>query len=98
MQHSHRQLLFRQLHGHACLPTQVSFDQDIVLSQMNEYEILQLLMGDCREKLQVYQLSNEEDIKLSQVGRGNCYTTAPDWAWVCQEACGQLSPLQHEVA
>jgi hypothetical protein len=32
---------------------QVSFDRDLVLSQLNEYEILQLLMGDCRERLQV---------------------------------------------
>ena len=45
----------------------VSFEQDIVLSQMNEYEVLQLLMGDCRERLAVYASSLEEDIKNSQV-------------------------------
>ena len=39
---------------------------------MNEYEILQILMGDCREKLQAYTLSLEEDIKLMQVCEGGC--------------------------
>lgn len=38
-----------------------------MLSQMNEYEVLQLIMGDCREKLQEYALTQEEDIKESQV-------------------------------
>jgi len=44
----------------------VSFEQDVVLSQLNEYEILQLLMGDCRERLQAYATSYEEDIKANQ--------------------------------
>jgi len=44
----------------------VSFEQDVVLSQMNEYEILQLIMGDCREKLQGYAATYEEDIKVAQ--------------------------------
>lgn len=44
----------------------VSFEKDVELSQMNEYEILQLLMGDCRERLQAYTLSTEEDVKLAQ--------------------------------
>lgn len=48
----------------------VSFDQDMVLSQMNEYEVLQLLMGDCRERLQAYKLTLEEDIKTVQQGAG----------------------------
>lgn len=48
--------------------SQVSFEQDIILSQMNEYEVLQLLMGDCRERLAVYSSSLEEDIKIGQVG------------------------------
>ncbi len=39
---------------------------------MNEYEVLQLLMGDCRERLAVYSKSTEEDIKIAQVG-----------GWVC---------------
>lgn len=44
----------------------MSFDQDVVLSQMNEYEVLQLLMGDCRERLSAYPTSFEEDIKSAQ--------------------------------
>lgn len=44
----------------------VSFEQDVVMSQMNEYEVLQLLMGDCRERLAEYTLSLEEDIKINQ--------------------------------
>ena len=44
----------------------VSFEQDVVLSQMNEYEVLQLLMGDCRERLAMYASSLEEDIKNGQ--------------------------------
>ena len=45
---------------------QVSFDKDVELTQMNEYEILQILMGDCRERLAAYKLSFEEDVKLAQ--------------------------------
>lgn len=33
---------------------------------MNEYEVLQLLMGDCREGLAAYRTSLEEDTKLLQ--------------------------------
>jgi hypothetical protein len=33
---------------------QVSFDRDVVISQNNEYEILQLMMGDCRDRLSNY--------------------------------------------
>jgi len=47
---------------------QVNFEQDIMLSDLNEYEILQILMGDCRERLQAYPMSVEEEIKYSQVG------------------------------
>ncbi len=32
----------------------MSFDRDVVISQNNEYEILQLMMGDCRERLSNY--------------------------------------------
>jgi hypothetical protein len=46
----------------------VSFESDTQLSQINEYEVLQLLMGDCRDKLQAYRLSTEEEVKYSQVG------------------------------
>eukprot|EP00882_Tetradesmus_deserticola_P007360 GHRQ01007754.1.p1 GENE.GHRQ01007754.1~~GHRQ01007754.1.p1 ORF type:complete len:476 (+),score=189.66 GHRQ01007754.1:146-1573(+) len=48
----------------------VNFEQDTVISQMNEYEVLQLLMGECRESLAAYKTSLEEDTKLAQVGRG----------------------------
>lgn len=44
----------------------VSFDSDVVVSQMNEYEVLQLLMGECREKLAAYKTSTEEEIKALQ--------------------------------
>lgn len=44
----------------------ISFQEDVVLSQMNEYEVLQLLMGDCRERLALYSKSLEEDIKINQ--------------------------------
>ena len=36
-----------------CMP-QVSFDRDVIISQNNEYEILQLMMSDCRERLSQY--------------------------------------------
>ena len=41
----------------------VSFEEDIIISQENEYEILQLLMGDLRESLQNYETGMEEDVK-----------------------------------
>lgn len=44
----------------------VSFSKDTVVSQMNEYEILQLLMGDCRERLAQYKNNAEEDTKMLQ--------------------------------
>lgn len=44
----------------------VSFEQDVVLSDLNEYEVLQLLMGDCREKIAKYGSSSEEDVKSLQ--------------------------------
>lgn len=46
----------------------VSFEKDIILSQMNEYEVLQLLMGDCRERLQGYTYTLEEELKVVQGG------------------------------
>ena len=33
----------------------ISFERDTVVSQNNEYEILQLMMGDCRERLAAYE-------------------------------------------
>jgi histone-lysine N-methyltransferase SETD3 len=44
----------------------VNFEQDVIINQMNEYEVLQLLMGDCREGLAAYKTSLEEDTKLLQ--------------------------------
>ena len=32
------------------LPVQVTFDQDVIISVENEYEVLQLLMGDLRDR------------------------------------------------
>lgn len=49
------------------VPHQVTFEQDVIVSQMNEYEVLQLLMGECRESLAAYKTSLEEDTKLLQV-------------------------------
>lgn len=44
----------------------VSFEDDVIISQENEYEILQLLMGDLREMLQKYETGMEEDVKELQ--------------------------------
>ncbi|GFR43931.1 hypothetical protein Agub_g5069, partial [Astrephomene gubernaculifera] len=48
------------------LLAKVTFEKDVELSQMNEYEVLQLLMGDCRERLASYGSSYEEDVKTAQ--------------------------------
>ena len=34
---------------------QVTFEQDVVLSQANEYEVLQLLLADMRDRLTSFQ-------------------------------------------
>ncbi|KAK9824456.1 hypothetical protein WJX72_010403 [[Myrmecia] bisecta] len=44
----------------------VTFDRDVAISPANEYEVLQLLLGDCRERLSAYPTSIEEDVKLLQ--------------------------------
>eukprot|EP01024_Parvocaulis_polyphysoides_P018683 TRINITY_DN18291_c1_g3_i1.p1 TRINITY_DN18291_c1_g3~~TRINITY_DN18291_c1_g3_i1.p1 ORF type:complete len:316 (-),score=22.75 TRINITY_DN18291_c1_g3_i1:137-1084(-) len=44
----------------------VSFDQDVIITQSNEYEILQLLMAECRDRLSAYQNDYEFDVKLQQ--------------------------------
>ena len=33
---------------------QVTFEQDVMLSQANEYEVLQLLLGECKTRLGGY--------------------------------------------
>ena len=47
----------------------VTFTEDVILSQANEYEVLQLLLGECRERLGAYAGPAEDDVKLLQ-GRG----------------------------
>ena len=37
---------------------------DQKLRQTNEYETLMLLMGDCRERLVAYKISEEDDMGL----------------------------------
>jgi hypothetical protein len=63
----------------------VSFDSDAVVSQMNEYEVLQLLMGECRERLAAYKLSLEEEVKALQVGGG--------WAVCRPSSTARCAPL-----
>ncbi|GMH33200.1 hypothetical protein BSKO_01034 [Bryopsis sp. KO-2023] len=43
--------------------TRVNFQEDVEVSQMNEYEVLQLLLGECRTGLARYETAIEEDIK-----------------------------------
>lgn len=43
---------------------QVSFERDVIISQNNEYEILQLMMSDCRERLSQYPGELEQHIVL----------------------------------
>eukprot|EP00892_Ulva_mutabilis_P004342 jgi/Ulvmu1/227/UM001_0231.1 len=44
----------------------VQFDQDVIISPQNEYETLQLVMADLRERLQGYRENQEEDLKMLQ--------------------------------
>eukprot|EP01023_Acetabularia_acetabulum_P050476 TRINITY_DN5467_c0_g2_i1.p1 TRINITY_DN5467_c0_g2~~TRINITY_DN5467_c0_g2_i1.p1 ORF type:complete len:478 (-),score=78.38 TRINITY_DN5467_c0_g2_i1:17-1450(-) len=44
----------------------ISFDKDVIISQNNEYEILQLLMAECRDRLSAYKNDYEYDVKLQQ--------------------------------
>jgi histone-lysine N-methyltransferase SETD3 len=41
----------------------VTFEGDAIVSVENEYEVLQLLMGDLRERLQAYTTEYEDDVK-----------------------------------
>ncbi|KAK9917898.1 hypothetical protein WJX75_009348 [Coccomyxa subellipsoidea] len=50
------------------LLAKVSFEQDIILNPVNEYEVLQLLLGECRDRLTSYAGSAEEDLKILQRG------------------------------
>lgn len=58
-------LRFSRLTDAAQFPA-VSFETDNIISPENEYEILQLLMGDLRERLQGYASQYEDDIKELQ--------------------------------
>lgn len=42
----------------------IVFDKDIMLDQANEYECLQLLMGECRTKLGNYEGGVDDEIRL----------------------------------
>ena len=65
----------------------MSFDQDVIISQMNEYEVLQLLMGDCRERLAAYGPTLEEMAKSLQVRRwGGCVARGGERAAAVQAA------------
>lgn len=44
----------------------VSFEEDSIISQENEYEVLQLIMADARELLQGYSTGIEDDMKELQ--------------------------------
>ncbi|KAL3145868.1 hypothetical protein ABBQ38_015239 [Trebouxia sp. C0009 RCD-2024] len=44
----------------------VNFEQDSVVSQSNEYEVLQLLLADMRDRLTAYPGSIEDELKLLQ--------------------------------
>ncbi len=44
----------------------MSFEGDVMITVENEYEVLQLMMGDLRERLQAYATEYEEDIKELQ--------------------------------
>ena len=44
----------------------VSFDADVIVSPANEYEVLQLLLNECKERLTTYGGSAEDDTKLLQ--------------------------------
>ena len=44
----------------------VTFDSDVVISQLNEYEVLQLLLGECKERLGSYGSAAEDDLKALQ--------------------------------
>ena len=41
----------------------ITFEQDVIVSPENEYEVLQLIMGDLRERMQSYSNQYEDDLK-----------------------------------
>lgn len=46
--------------------TKVNFEADQLVSQMNEYETLMLMMSDLRDRIDLYKGNIEEEIKILQ--------------------------------
>lgn len=46
--------------------TRVNFEEDVIISPNNEYEVLQLLLADCRDRFTAYGDNMESDTKLLQ--------------------------------
>ena len=46
----------------------MSFEEDRVVSPLNEYEVLQLILGECRVRLGRYRNNAEEDLRALQRG------------------------------
>eukprot|EP00884_Botryococcus_braunii_P013165 jgi/Botrbrau1/2184/Bobra.101_2s0019.2 len=44
----------------------VTFEEDVIITPANEYEVLQLLLGDCKERLSAYEGDMEADVKALQ--------------------------------
>lgn len=42
----------------------VTFTDDVPINDMNEYEVLQLVMGDCRERLQAYETAGDMEVEV----------------------------------
>ncbi|CAM6111078.1 unnamed protein product [Calypogeia fissa] len=43
----------------------IAFDRDVIIDQSNEYEILMLLMGDCRVRLQGYSGNSDDETRIA---------------------------------
>ncbi|CAL5229330.1 g12636 [Coccomyxa viridis] len=50
----------------SALLAKVTFDKDVILSPANEYEVLSLLLGECKTRLGSYAGTAEDDVKLLQ--------------------------------
>ena len=44
----------------------ISFTEDKIISPMNEYETLQLLMADCRDRMSAYDTNEEDELLLQK--------------------------------
>ena len=64
----------------------MSFDRDVIISPANEYEVLQLLMGDCRDLLSAYEGAHDESVLHTHYDapRGG---SRQRWLAPCQRAC-----------